>query len=82
MLYLQQNRKNALDRIPEMFVNKVPTKVSTDLVNTKPIIPHRVGEQRLVYTLTPSRLGIFHHYSPPFQGIVVYYSGESLRVRN
>ena len=23
---LQQNRKNALDKIPEMFVNKVPTK--------------------------------------------------------
>ena len=73
MLYLQQNRKNALHRIPEMIVNKVPTKVSTDLVNAKTTIPLRVGEQRLVYTLTPSRLDIFPPLFTPFQGIVVYY---------
>ena len=58
MLNLQQNRKNALDKIPKMFVNCEQSDVfnlqkvtffqfyPTDLVNTKTTIPLRVGEQR------------------------------------
>ena len=34
---------------------------SSDLVNTKTIIPLRVGEERWIY---------IHHYSPPLRGIV------------
>ena len=60
MLKLQQNHKNALGNIPEMFVNckqsfyKVMFLIykkllfsfyPTDLVNTKTTIPLRVGEQ-------------------------------------
>ena len=47
-----------------------------DLVNTKTTIPFRVGEQRLIYTLT-LRVSIYiypHHYSLPLRGTVVYYS--------
>ena len=59
-MLLQQNRKNALDKIPEMFVNwkQSPYLVTfqiykvtfchfypTDLVNTKTTIHLRVGEQ-------------------------------------
>jgi len=62
LLNLQQNRKNPLDKIPEMFLNckqasyqvtfLIYKKVTffhfypTDLVNTKTTIPLRVGEQR------------------------------------
>jgi len=42
----------------------------SDLVNTKTTIPVRVGEERWIYTST---LRISDHYSPPLQGIVVYY---------
>ena len=61
ILNLQQNRKNALDKIPEMFVNCKLSSYQvtfviykkllfsfffpTDLVNTKTTIPLRVGEQ-------------------------------------
>ena len=41
----------------------------SDLVNTKTIIPLRVGEERWIY---------IHHYSPPLRGIVVYYRVCSL----
>ena len=61
VLNLQQNGKNVLDKISEMFVNcnKLATKwrfkftksyffhfYPNDLVNTKTAIPLRVGEQR------------------------------------
>ena len=62
MLNLQQNSKNALDKIPKMFLNfkRISYKVTffnlqkvicfhfypTDLVNTKTTTPVRVGEQR------------------------------------
>jgi len=43
-----------------------------DLVNTKTTIPHRVGEEQWIYTLT-LRISVYiHHYSPPLRGIVVY----------
>ena len=60
MLKLQQNYKNALGNIPEMFVNCEQSSYKvmfliykkllfsfypTDLVNTKTTIPLRVGEQ-------------------------------------
>ena len=37
---------------------------SSDLVNTKTIIPLMVDEERWIY---------IHHYSPPLRRIVVYY---------
>ena len=61
MLNLQQNRKNTLDKIPEMFVyckqsfywvtflvyeNFLFHFYPTDLVNTETTIPLMVGEQR------------------------------------
>ena len=78
MLNLQQNRKNAVDKIPQN-VCKLYTKFllsdtfnlqnvyPTDLVNTKTTIPLRVGEQRELYT---SRYIL--PYSHPLRGIVVY----------
>ena len=45
----------------------------SDLVNTKTIIPLRVGEERWIYTST-LRISVYiHHYSPPLRGIVLYY---------
>ena len=46
----------------------------SDLVNTKTTIPLRVGEERWIYTSTLRVSVYIHHYSPPFRGIVVYYS--------
>ena len=45
----------------------------SDLVNTKPTIPVRVGEGRWIYTSTFHVSVYIHHYSPPLRGIVVYY---------
>ena len=45
----------------------------SDLVNTKTIIPLRVGEEPGIYTSTLRFSEYIHHYSPPLQGIVVYY---------
>ena len=45
----------------------------SDLVNTKTTIPLRVGEERSIYTSTLRVSVYIHHYSPPLQGIVVYY---------
>ena len=45
----------------------------SDLVNTKTTIPLRVGEERWIYTSTLRVSVCIHHYSPPLQGIVVYY---------
>ena len=53
MLNLQQNRKNALDKIPEMFVNQ---KTKFLLSFTKTTIPSGVGEQRLGIHLIQLRL--------------------------
>ena len=44
----------------------------SDLVNTKTTIPHRVGEERWIYTSTLRVSVYIHHYSPPLRGIVVY----------
>ena len=45
----------------------------SDLVNTKATTPLRVGKERWMYTLRLRILVYIHHYSPPHQGIVVYY---------
>ena len=45
----------------------------SDLVNTKTTIPLRVGEEQWIYTSMLRILVYIHHYSPPLQGIVVYY---------
>jgi len=43
------------------------------LVNTKTIIPFRVGEERWIYT-SMLRVSVYiHHYWPSLRGIVVYY---------
>ena len=46
----------------------------SDLVNTKTSIPLRVGEERWIYTSTLRVSVYIYHYSPPFRGIVVYYT--------
>ena len=43
----------------------------SDLVNSKTTLPLRVGEERWIYTST-LRVSVYHHYSPPLRGIVVY----------
>ena len=48
----------------------------SDLVNTKTTIPLRVSEERWIYTSTVRVSVYIHHYSPPFRGIVVYYSAS------
>ena len=54
-------------------INEVAFFYPSDLVNTKTIIPLRVGEERWIYT-SMLRVSVYiHHYSPPLQGIVVYY---------
>ena len=50
----------------------------SDLVNTKTTIPLRVGEERWIYTSTLRVSVYIHHYSPPLQGIAVYYHTSSL----
>ena len=46
----------------------------SDLVNTKTTIHFRVGKERWIYTSTLRVSVYIHHFSPPLQGIVVYYS--------
>ena len=46
---------------------------ASDLVNTKTTIPLRVVEERWIYTSTLRVSVYIHDYSPPLQGIVVYY---------
>ena len=62
------------EKIEEAFLYQ------SDLVNTKTIIPLRVGEGRWIYPSMLHVLVYIHHYLPTLQGIVVYYSldGESL----
>ena len=49
----------------------------SDLVNTKTTIPLRVSEERWIYTETLCVSVYIHHYSPPLQGIVVYYHNNN-----
>ena len=55
-------------------INEAAFFYPSHLVNTKTTIPLRVREERWVYTSTLRILVYIHHYSPPLQGIVVYYS--------
>ena len=48
----------------------------SDLVNTY----LRVGEERWIYTSTLRVSVYIHHYSPPLQGIVVYYTIKIVRL--
>ena len=42
----------------------------SDLVNTKTIIPLRIGEEQWTYT-SMLRVSVYiHHYSPPFGGYI------------
>ena len=43
----------------------------SNLVNTKTIIPLRVGEERWIYTSTLRVSVYIHHFSPPLRGKVV-----------
>ena len=52
----------------------------SDLVNTKTTIPFRVGEEQWIYASTLRFSAYIHHYSPPLQGIVVYYSHNISRL--
>ena len=54
-------------------INEAAFFYPSDLVNTKTIIPLRVGEERWIYTSTLRVSVYIHHYSPPLPGIVVYY---------
>ena len=58
--------------------NETAFSYPSDLVNTKTTIPLMVGEERWIYTSTLRVSVYIHHYSPPLQGIVVYY----YRVKN
>ena len=50
-----------------------------DLINTKTTIPHRVGEERWIYT-SMLRVSVHtHHYSPPLREIVVHYSRRNVQ---
>ena len=55
-------------------INEAAFFYPSHLVNTKTTIPLRVREELWVYTSTLRILVYIHHYSPPLQGIVVYYS--------
>ena len=55
-------------------INEAAFFYPSDLVNTKTTMPLRVGGEGWIDT---SRLRVsvyIHHYSPPLQGIVVYYA--------
>ena len=54
-------------------INEAALFYPSDLVNTKATIPHRDGEERWIYTSTLRIWVYIHHYSPPLQGIAVYY---------
>ena len=54
-------------------INEAAFFYPPDLVNTRTIIPLRVGEERWIYTLTFHVSVYIHHHSPPLRGIVVYY---------
>ena len=49
----------------------------SDLVKSKSSIPLRVGEEWWIYNSTLRVTVYIHHYSPPLQGIVVYYKSLS-----
>ena len=53
--------------------NETAFSYPSDLVNTKTTIPFMVGEERWIYTSTLRVSVYIQHYSPPLQGIVVYY---------
>ena len=44
---------------------------SSDLANAKTTTPHRVGEERWIYTSTLNVSVYIHLYSPPLRRIVV-----------
>ena len=54
-------------------INEVVFFYPSDLVNTTTTIPLRVSEEWWIYTSTLRGSVYIHHYSPPLQGIVVYY---------
>ena len=54
-------------------INEAAFFYPSDLVNTKTTIPLRVGEEQWIYTSMLHVSLYIHHYSPPLQGIVVYY---------
>ena len=58
-------------------INEAAFFYPSDLVNTKTTIPLRVGEEWWICTLTLCVSVYIHHYSPPLQGIVVYYYNRS-----
>ena len=94
-LFFKQNRRNALDKISEIFVNYKVTFLiykkllffhfyPTDLVYTKTTIPLRSVNSA---TYSPPRFASRYIFSPLFNspsGIVVYYrancAGKSLLV--
>ena len=54
-------------------INEAAFFYPSDLVNTKTIIPLRVGEEWWIYT-SKLRVSVYiHHYPPPLREIVVYY---------
>ena len=57
-------------------INEAAFCYPSDLVNTKTTTPLRVVEERWLYTSTLRVSVYIHHYSPPFRGIVVYYSNS------
>ena len=62
-----------------MAINEAAFFYPSDLVNTKTTIPHRVGEERWIYTSTLRVSVYIHYYSPPLRGIVVYYNTDRTR---
>ena len=68
MLHLQKNSKNALDKIPEMFVNCKQSSYWVTSFFLQLIwndYPPRGRWTSLDMYDDASRVGIFHHYSPP-----------------
>ena len=49
-------------------INEATFFYPSDPVNTKTIIPLRVGEERWIYTSTLCLSVYIHHYSPPLGG--------------
>ena len=62
-----------------MAINEAAFFYPSDLVNTKTTIPHRVGEERWIYTSTLRVSVYIHHYSPPLRGIVVSFNTDRTR---
>jgi len=63
-------------------INEAASFYPSGLVNTKTTIPHRVGEERWIYTLTLHVLVDIHHYLPLLRGTVVYYYLLLIRLQN